>query len=155
MTSSYRRKRITERRVRGPGRLSIAKYPSPGSSPLHPSPCNDCICVCTAIVVKGGDDLHVAVQLEVDGTPTVELAPVADREPYEVGETVEGGANESFSRQADCRLPAVHAAISPLSLAVYANPSRPNIGPPGMTPASNDVAAIPPSGSTRMSCCVV
>jgi len=45
--------------------------------------------VTTATVVEGGDDLHVAVQLEVDGTPTVALAPVTDREPYEVGEPVE------------------------------------------------------------------
>jgi hypothetical protein len=45
--------------------------------------------VTTATVVEGGDDLHVAVQLEVDGTPIVALAPVADREPYEVGEPVE------------------------------------------------------------------
>ncbi len=45
--------------------------------------------VTTATVVEGGDELHVAVQYDVDGTPTVELAPVADREPYEVGEPVE------------------------------------------------------------------
>lgn len=45
--------------------------------------------VTTATVVEGGDDLHVAVQYDVGGTPTVELAPVADRDPYEVGEPVE------------------------------------------------------------------
>ena len=45
--------------------------------------------VTEATVVEGGDDLHVAVQYQVDGTTMVELAPVVDAEPYEVGEQVE------------------------------------------------------------------
>jgi hypothetical protein len=45
--------------------------------------------VTEATVVEGGDDLHVAVQYLVDGATIVELAPVVDPEPYEVGELVE------------------------------------------------------------------
>jgi hypothetical protein len=45
--------------------------------------------VTEATVAEGGDDLHVAVQYQVDGTTMVELAPVVDAEPYEVGEPVE------------------------------------------------------------------
>jgi hypothetical protein len=62
--------------------------------------------VTTATVVEGGDDLHVAVQLEVDGTPTVALAPVADREPYEVGEPVEVRYDPDRPAQPSGQLPA-------------------------------------------------
>ena len=45
--------------------------------------------VAIATVVDGGDETHVAVQLDIDGVPTVAEVPVADHGPYEVGEPVE------------------------------------------------------------------